>query len=272
MLILRPTGMQTELITYKSDELGVQFMYPAKYFVAYESSATGERNQHAIVLAEDTPGNRYLFSDSNSATDGPPTITITVYQNNLDNYSARSFIEGNNFSNFKLSNGVTSEVLVGGESGLRYSATGLYENINVVVARPDYVYMFTAFYNSPSDQILADFDVVLNSVVFSNPIIQESVVPTSADNAPPGSIHNLPVPPAVAAVRKYVATRLGVKEGAVIVTTAHEKEWPDACLGLGGSDEMCAQLITRGYEVMTQTASTKMTFRTNMDGSEIRQK
>lgn len=98
-----------------------------------------------------------------------------------------------------------------------------------------------------------------------------SNVPTSADNAPPGSIHNLPVPAAVAAVRSFVATKLGVSEGVVIVQTAFEKEWPDACLGLAGAEEMCAQVVTPGYEVTVLASGTLYTYRTNADGSIIKE-
>ncbi|MDZ4226851.1 MAG: hypothetical protein U1D26_00035, partial [Patescibacteria group bacterium] len=196
----------------------------------------------------------------------PPTITITIFQNNLDNYTTRGFVEGTNFSNFKLSDGNTTELSVGGEAGLKYSATGLYENDNVVVALPSYVYMFTAFYNSPTDRIRADFEDVLRSVEFG-----DGNIPTSADNAPPGSIHNLPVPEAVAAVRAYAAEEFDVSEGLVIILSAYEREWPDACLGLAGANEMCAQVITPGWEVTTQASGKQNVFRTNADGSVIRQ-
>ena len=73
--------------------------------------------------------------------------------------------------------------------------------------------------------------------------------PTSADNAPPGSIHNLPVPEAVAAARSYAAAMFGVGEGEAIVLTAYEREWSDSCLGLGQPNESCALVITPGYEV-----------------------
>ncbi len=95
-------------------------------------------------------------------------------------------------------------------------------------------------------------------------------IPTSADDAAPGSIHNLPVPSAVAAVRTYVAAKLGVREGLVIIMTAFEREWPDSCLGLGARYEMvCAQVITQGWEVSAQAAGETRTYRTNADGSEI---
>ena len=97
-------------------------------------------------------------------------------------------------------------------------------------------------------------------------------VPTSADNAPPGSIHNLPVPDAVAAVRTRVAQEQGVDEGLVIIMTAYERDWSDACLGLAAQDEMCAQVITPGFEVTAQvsTDGSQFSYRTNADGSVLR--
>ncbi|MBI2013738.1 MAG: hypothetical protein HYS87_02855 [Candidatus Colwellbacteria bacterium] len=94
--------------------------------------------------------------------------------------------------------------------------------------------------------------------------------PTSADNAPPGSIHNLPVPDAVAAVRRLAAETYNVPEGEVIVITAYEREWPNSCLGLEAGGEFCAQVITPGYEVTVKAGSQNYTYRTNSNGTAIR--
>lgn len=99
----------------------------------------------------------------------------------------------------------------------------------------------------------------------------DTIPVTSADNAPPGSIHNLPVPQAVAAVKTHVAQTEGVSEGQVIVLTAFEKEWSDSCLGLGGPAESCLTVITSGYEVTVQAGGSEYVYRTNEDGSQIRQ-
>src|SRR3989344_2255286 len=254
VLFFFPKATENDLQMYTSETLGLQFLYLDRYFIAHESMMGGERNQYAIVLAEDTPENRAFFSDTPSATETPPTITITVFQNNLDNYSTQSFFEGSNFSNSKLSYGNVANVLIGGEPALRYFATGLYENENVIVALPSYVYMFTAFFNAPSDDILVDFDTILKSVSFFPTEAEASAnnIPTSADNAPPGSIHNLPLPPAVSAVRSLVARTLGISEGVVIVMSAYEREWSNGCLGLANADEFCTQAIVPGYEVSVQ--------------------
>lgn len=97
-----------------------------------------------------------------------------------------------------------------------------------------------------------------------------SSVVTSADNAPPGSIHNLPVPKAVSAVRTLVAKELGISEGIVIVMTAYEKNWSDGCLGLAKSGEFCTQATVSGYEVTVEAQGKERVYRTNADGSVIR--
>jgi hypothetical protein len=94
--------------------------------------------------------------------------------------------------------------------------------------------------------------------------------PTSADNAPPGSIHNLPVPEAVSKVKNLVAQNNNTEIGKVIVLTAFEKEWSDSCLGLGGPAESCAAVITPGYEVTVEASGREYIYRTNVDGSTIR--
>jgi len=93
---------------------------------------------------------------------------------------------------------------------------------------------------------------------------------TSADNLP-GSVRDLPEPDAVAAVRMWVATELGISEELVIVESAYEREWPDTCLGLP-APELCAPGITSGYEVTVQAQGVERVYHTNEDGSSLRRK
>jgi len=99
---------------------------------------------------------------------------------------------------------------------------------------------------------------------------QVSDIPTSADDAPEGSIHNLPVPDAVSAVKAFVAEMESVEEGTVIILAAYEKDWSDSCLGLGGPAESCLAAITPGYEVSVQVKGEEQVYRTNEDGTVIR--
>jgi len=159
---------ETQTVTYLSEEIGLSFEYPADYFLEKRTLGTGERLQYAIVLAEDTEENRRVFAGEEPGREGPPTITISIFQNNLDNYTTNGWIRGTSFSNFKLSDGVLRETTVDGEPALAYGATGLYENDNVVIARGDFVYMFTVFYLSEDDRIRADFSKLLDTTRFLN--------------------------------------------------------------------------------------------------------
>lgn len=95
-------------------------------------------------------------------------------------------------------------------------------------------------------------------------------VPTSADNAPEGSIHNLPVPVAVTAVKMQVATELDISAEIVIPMSVYEREWSDGCLGLGGPAESCIAVITPGYEITILAQGAERVYRTNEDGTIIR--
>lgn len=94
--------------------------------------------------------------------------------------------------------------------------------------------------------------------------------PNSAEGAPEGSIHNLPVPAGVAAARARAAQDGGVAESQVLIETAFESEWSDGCLGLGGPAESCIQMITPGYEVTVMVRGQVHVYRTNTDGSVVR--
>lgn len=92
----------------------------------------------------------------------------------------------------------------------------------------------------------------------------------SGDGAPEGSVHNLPVPPAVQAAKDALAERLDIEAKSILVLEAHEKEWSDSCLGLGGPAESCLAAITPGYDVLMTFNETEYRYRTNADGSSVR--
>lgn len=194
-LFFYPLKKQISPTAYSSLEYGLSFSRPQNYAV-FENTFTGERLHHSVVLFEDTPENRDIFfgPNSNRGTEGPPTITITMFQNNLDNYTLQSFVEGTNFSNFKLSDGKKMEMTVAGKPAWRYRATGLYENDNVVVVRPEYVYMFTVFFNSPDNQILKDFDDILKTVGFPDIVPSSGAQGSFRDGKHLGYIHDINVP------------------------------------------------------------------------------
>lgn len=163
--------IDTEAPEYNSAYLGVSFVYPRNYFVLENDLSTGEREQHSISLIEDTPTNRALVSGELQGTEGPTAITVEIFQNDLDSYTSETFIEETNFTNYKLSpTGDWALMNVGGDIGTSFQWSGLYEGRSVVVARPDWVYVFSVTWLTPQDAILSDFESVLSRVSFDEGI------------------------------------------------------------------------------------------------------
>jgi hypothetical protein len=74
------------------------------------------------------------------------------------------------------------------------------------------------------------------------------------------------------AVKGMLSSMTGVPVEEIDVASAQEKEWPDACLGLAEQDEMCAQVVTPGWEVTLRAQGQNYLFRTNGDGAVVRMK
>ncbi len=75
---------------------------------------------------------------------------------------------------------------------------------------------------------------------------------------------------AVAAARADLAARFERDLADVRVVSATPQQWPDSCLGAAEEDEVCAQVITPGYEVVLLLDNNRYTFRTDDDGTVVR--
>jgi hypothetical protein len=82
-----------------------------------------------------------------------------------------------------------------------------------------------------------------------------------------------PLPPeqrAFEAVREVLVGQLGLDPLAIRPVEATPVDWPDACLGLPGAGESCAQVVTPGFRVVVEASGTSYEFRTNRDGNLVR--
>ena len=102
-------------------------------------------------------------------------------------------------------------------------------------------------------------------------VLSPATTTNSAEGAPAGSIHNLPVPEAVRVARAKAASQAGVAVGQAVALEVANRQWPNSCLGLAGPEEMCAQVITPGYRIVVSAGGKQFIYRTNMSGSVIRQ-
>lgn len=72
------------------------------------------------------------------------------------------------------------------------------------------------------------------------------------------------------AAREDLAARLDTSVDDIEVLSVTEMEFPDSCLGLGQAGEVCAEVITPGFEVVLKVGSTEFTYRTNENGTHVR--
>lgn len=91
-----------------------------------------------------------------------------------------------------------------------------------------------------------------------------------ADETP--SLGNIPseASNAVEAAIEKLADQLGVDLSSVTVVSVEQKDWPDACLGAAGPEEMCAQVITPGYLVVLEVNGARYEVRTDLTGGNVR--
>lgn len=144
---------------YLSVKYGLSFSYPTSYVLSeMDAPGSGMREHHAITLTrkEDLP----LPVDG----EGPPMITVDIYQNNLDKQTTEQWIRNTSASNFKLGEGRLASLTVSGLPALSYRWSGLYEGTTIVTAQPNWVYVFTVTYLEMGAPIVQDFVAIRDSV------------------------------------------------------------------------------------------------------------
>lgn len=78
------------------------------------------------------------------------------------------------------------------------------------------------------------------------------------------------LPPAVRAAVDKLSEILTLDPGEIEIVSAQQTTWSDSCLGLGGPEELCLQVITPGWEVTLSAQGKEFELHTNEDGSSVR--
>ena len=98
-------------------------------------------------------------------------------------------------------------------------------------------------------------------------------VTSEAGNLAEGARQNPPnqLPPTVAAaVRQDLSRSTGIAADKLKVTESSRQSWPNTCLGLGSSDEICGQMIVEGWRVVVSDGRQTWVYRTNARGNMLR--
>jgi hypothetical protein len=69
---------------------------------------------------------------------------------------------------------------------------------------------------------------------------------------------------------ELLADALGTEKQEFVIRGVGKVDWPDSCLGLGESGEVCEQVVVPGYWVLVEYELEVYQIRTSADGSEIR--
>jgi hypothetical protein len=94
--------------------------------------------------------------------------------------------------------------------------------------------------------------------------------PTVTPNMPPTPLSGGGYPPAVSAARKDLAQRLGLPEDGLLPTSIIPIDWSDSCLGVAAPGEMCAEVITPGFDITFVVGAAQYIYHTNLDGKSLR--
>ncbi|WP_293334709.1 hypothetical protein [Microcoleus sp. CAWBG58] len=73
-----------------------------------------------------------------------------------------------------------------------------------------------------------------------------------------------------AAVRQELSQLTGIAADKFKVTESSRQSWPNTCLGLAKSDEICGQMIVEGWRVVVSDGRQTWVYRTNARGNVLR--
>ena len=79
------------------------------------------------------------------------------------------------------------------------------------------------------------------------------------------------IPDAVNAAVNQLSQDIGVDVSDIRVVSFEQTDWQDACLGLGGPEESCAQVVVPGFRVVLEVNGQQYEIRTDQTGEVIRQ-
>ena len=100
----------------------------------------------------------------------------------------------------------------------------------------------------------------------ATPVVQ--VQPTAGVEPPPDAtpVSGADIQPVVAS-RERLAEMFGRNVDEIETLSVTERQWTDSCLGAAKLDEICAQVITAGYEVVLGLEGSTYTYHTDRGGT-----
>jgi len=105
--------------------------------------------------------------------------------------------------------------------------------------------------------------ILLSACNMSTEVPVTPGVPSSLEDSVPPEVLNQ--------IKNQVSQTLGVSVDKIQIDTIEQREWSDSCLGLGGPEESCAQVVTPGWLVAFSIDGQQYRYRVDEKGTTIRQ-
>lgn len=122
--------------------------------------------------------------------------------------------------------------------------------------------------NQTFDQILSISQPPINEKPYEIKKLRKSI-PNIKFEKIAQNIANLPNDIADA-VRQNLATQIGISPDKIEVSKATQQTWPNTCLGIPKSDELCGQMLVEGWRIVLSNGSDTWIYRTDSKGKLLR--
>ena len=150
---------ESSLTLYTNADYKIAFSYPDTYTLeSHDIDITGMEGVSLVLMPKGVT--------LPEAGEGPPTVTVAIFKN-LTQIPLAEWIQTVSGMIPPTDGWDYTEVSVGREEAIAYTATGLYESDNVVVARGGYIYLFSASWLTREDATLKDLATLLSTVSFT---------------------------------------------------------------------------------------------------------
>ena len=141
------------MVAYTNVEHGISFTYPDTYILNEMEVENGERWHYNITLID-----KEAATSVRENSEGPTSVTVDIFQNNLDNLTIAEWVNNSSYSNFKLMlKGVLTSLTIADREALAYTWEGLYRGDSIVFEHGEDIVMLSVTYLSPEDDIISDF-------------------------------------------------------------------------------------------------------------------
>lgn len=159
------TTEESNTVQWTNTDLGVRFEYEmgADPFLLSEN-----RNpEPGLAMAWSLVRESELAAAADDAF-GPRGLVIEVFEfaPGGEPESAEAWVRGNARSNLGMGSGELKATTVGGVEGVRYTWSGLYEGMSVVVVEEGRIWVFTVLFRRDLGELGSEFGALLDSVVF----------------------------------------------------------------------------------------------------------